>query len=55
MMLPFHVFVADDDITTRQDGIGADGNANFHGHTDLFDLNLHPFHQPHLEHGKYFF
>jgi hypothetical protein len=51
----FHVFVADDDIATRQEGINVDGNANFHGHVDLFDFNLHPFHQPDLEHCKCFF
>jgi hypothetical protein len=47
-------FVVDVDIATRQEGISADGNANFHGHADLFDLNLHPFHQPDLEHCKCF-
>jgi hypothetical protein len=34
--VPFHVFVADDGIATRQEGISANENANFHGHVDLF-------------------
>jgi hypothetical protein len=52
MTKPFHAFVADDDITAGQEGINADENANFGGHANLFDLNLHPFQQVDLEHCK---
>jgi hypothetical protein len=51
---PFHVFVGDDNLATRQQGINADGNANFDGHAHLFGLNLHADHQPNLEHCKCF-